>query len=134
MIPKGLLTFLGSFYKEGTKTTSELWYIASRDKLPEKIFLPSKTTMSSTYNVGFYLRNTTQLVNHTHTHTKTSMASLAVTKTTANELWKSLQGNKLCMPKTPWKVNNPFRTTQQEQTDFDFTVGQCLLSEENSAL
>ena len=37
VVPKGLLTFLGSLYKEGAKTTSgTLVYIASRDKPPEK--------------------------------------------------------------------------------------------------
>ena len=36
VVPKGLLTFLGSLCKEVAKTTPELWYIASRDKPPEK--------------------------------------------------------------------------------------------------
>ena len=56
MVPKGLLTFLGSLYKEGAKTTFGTLYLASRDKPREKI-LTSKSTVSSTYNVGFYLRN-----------------------------------------------------------------------------
>ena len=36
VIPKGLLTLLGSLYKKGVKTTPGTWYIALRDKPPEK--------------------------------------------------------------------------------------------------
>ena len=39
VVPKGLLTFLGSLYKEVAKTTPGIW---------SKIFLPSKNTVSST--------------------------------------------------------------------------------------
>ena len=55
VVPEGLLTFLDSLYKEVAKATSGLWCIASRDIPPEKIFLPSKNTVSSTENVGFIL-------------------------------------------------------------------------------
>ena len=36
VVPKGLLAFLGSLYKEVAKTASGTWCIASRDKPPEK--------------------------------------------------------------------------------------------------
>ena len=38
VVPKGLLTFLGSLYKEVAKLLPELWCIASRDKPQEKMF------------------------------------------------------------------------------------------------
>ena len=51
VVPKGLLTFLGSLYKEVAKTTSgTLVYRFERQAARKKIF-------SSTYNEGFYLRN-----------------------------------------------------------------------------
>ena len=57
VVPNGLLTFLGSLYKEVVKLLPELWYIASRDKPQVNIFLPSKSTELLSYNVGLYLRN-----------------------------------------------------------------------------
>ena len=57
VVPKGLLTFLGSLYKEVTKTSSgTLMYRFERQTARKKI-LPSKNTVSSTQNVGFYLKN-----------------------------------------------------------------------------
>ena len=43
VVPKGLLTFPGSLYREGVKTTSGLWYTTSRDKPPENLFFLPKT-------------------------------------------------------------------------------------------
>ena len=40
VVPKGLLTFLGSLYKEVVKLLPELWSIASRDK-PSEFFFSS---------------------------------------------------------------------------------------------
>ena len=52
VVPKGLLTFLGSLYKEVAKTTSgTLVYRFERQTAMKKIFLPSKNT------VEFYPRN-----------------------------------------------------------------------------
>ena len=76
-----LLTFLGSLYKEVAKTTSgTLVYRFERQTARKKI-LPSKNSV----HVGLYLRNTTQWVTPLpKKKKKNSMASLAVTKTTAN--------------------------------------------------
>ena len=58
VVPKGLLTFLASLYKEVAKTTSgTLVYRFERQTARKKIFLPSRNTVSSTQNVAFYLRN-----------------------------------------------------------------------------
>ena len=47
VVPKGLLTFLGSLYKEGTKTISgTLVYRFERQTARKKFFLPK--TVSST--------------------------------------------------------------------------------------
>ena len=47
--PKGLLTFLGSLYEEGTKTTSgTLVHRLERLAARKKKILPSKKTLSST--------------------------------------------------------------------------------------
>ena len=57
VVPKGLLTFLGSLYKEVTKTThGTLVYRFERQAARKKKNLPSQNTVSSTKNVGFYLR------------------------------------------------------------------------------
>ena len=57
VVPKGLLSFLGSLYKEVAKTTfGTLVYRFERQTARKKLF-PSKNTMSSIWNVGFYLRN-----------------------------------------------------------------------------
>ena len=57
VVSKGLLTFLGSLYKEGAKTTfGTLVYRFERQTARKKVFLPSKNTVSSTLNVWFYLR------------------------------------------------------------------------------
>ena len=57
-VPKGLLTLLGSLYKEVAKTTSAtLVFRFERQTARKKIFLLSKNTVFSTYNIGFYLRN-----------------------------------------------------------------------------
>ena len=53
---KGLLTFLGSLYKEVAKTTSgTLMYRFKRHRQKNIFFL--RKTLSSTQNVEFYLRN-----------------------------------------------------------------------------
>ena len=57
MVPKGLLTFLGSLYKEVAKTTSRTLVYRFERQTARKIFIPSKNIVSSTLNVGFYLRN-----------------------------------------------------------------------------
>ena len=49
-------TRVDNFTKMSRKLLPELWCIASWDKPPEKN-LPSKNTVSSTCNVGFYLRD-----------------------------------------------------------------------------
>ena len=53
VVPKGLLTFLGSLYKEGAKTTSGTWayrFEKKKKKPPEKEgekkFFPPKTLCS----------------------------------------------------------------------------------------
>ena len=46
------------FTKKSRKLLPELWCITSRDKSAEKkTLLPSKNSVSSTYNVGFYPGN-----------------------------------------------------------------------------
>ena len=59
MVPKGLLTFLGSLYKEVAKTTSgTLVHRFERETARNFFFfIPSKNTVFSTWNVGFYVRN-----------------------------------------------------------------------------
>ena len=56
VVPKGLLTFLGSLYKVAKTTSGTLVYRFER-QTTRFVFLPSKNTMSSAYNIGFYLRN-----------------------------------------------------------------------------
>ena len=58
MVPNGLLlTFLGRLYKEVKKTTSRTLVYRFERQTDIKNFLPLRNTVSSTYNVGFYLRN-----------------------------------------------------------------------------
>ena len=57
VVPKGLLTFLGSLYKEIAKTTSGiLVYRFERQNARKKFFL-RKTLFHRPWNVGFYVRN-----------------------------------------------------------------------------
>ena len=55
MVPKGLLTFLGSLHKEVAKTTSGTLAYRFKRQMARKKILPSKNTVSS--NVGFSLGN-----------------------------------------------------------------------------
>ena len=48
VVPKGLLTFLGSLYKEVAKTTSGTLVYRFERHTARKKFLPSKNTVSST--------------------------------------------------------------------------------------
>ena len=64
VVAKGLLTFLGSLYKEVAKTTSEILVYVFERQNATKIFLPSKNTVSSTKDVGFYLRNLQIVIFH----------------------------------------------------------------------
>ena len=64
VVPKGLLTFLGSLYQEVAKTTSgalvcrfERQTARKKKKKKKEEKNPSKNTVSSTENVGFYPRN-----------------------------------------------------------------------------
>ena len=58
VVLKGLLTFLGSLYKQVAKTTSgTLVFRFERQAARRKKNLPSKNNVSSTWNVGFYPRN-----------------------------------------------------------------------------
>ena len=54
---KGCLLSLVVFMKKSQKLVLKFPSIASRDKPPENIFLCSKNTVSSTWNIGLYLRN-----------------------------------------------------------------------------
>ena len=45
MVPKGLLTFLGSLYKEVAKTTSGTLVYRFERQTARKLFLPSKNTV-----------------------------------------------------------------------------------------
>ena len=56
VVPKGLSTFLGSLYKEVAKTIFGV-SLRETNHQGKKKNLPSKNTVSSTYNVGFCLRN-----------------------------------------------------------------------------
>ena len=58
VVPKGLLTSLGSLYKEvATTTLGTLVYRFERQTARKRKIPPSNNIVSSTKNVGFYLRN-----------------------------------------------------------------------------
>ena len=55
MVSKGLLTFLGSLYKEVSKTTTGtlVYRFERQTRKKKKIVLPLKNTVSSTKAAGF---------------------------------------------------------------------------------
>ena len=54
VVPKGLLTFLASLYKEVEKTTSGTLVYRFERQTARKCFFPSKNTVSSTKNVAAF--------------------------------------------------------------------------------
>ena len=57
VVPKGLLTFLGSLYEEVVKTTPRILVYRFERQTARKNFFFLPKTLSSTTNVRFYLRN-----------------------------------------------------------------------------
>ena len=117
VVPKGLLTFLGSLYKEGAKTTSgTLVYRFERQTARKNSFFLSKHCVPNLE---------CRILSQEHDAIgipppPQSMASLAVTKRSANFFYdfrssmnfgSLFQGLNSGMPKNPRKVNNTFGTT-----------------------
>ena len=117
VVPKGLLTFVGSLYKAGAKTSSGT--LVCRFERQNARKKKKKASLKK----HFVLNSECRILSQEHDTVgkpQNSMASLAVTKTTANYLYdfrssmnsgSLFQGLNSALPENPRKVNKPFGTT-----------------------